>query len=108
MSDTMGKRSTSKRELWAQRVERWRQSGLSMRAYSYQEKISLNGLRYWKAKETEPREKTRAVKLSIPVAELNPRAVIEVVGGERFRIRVPQGFQSKELERVVRSLESVR
>lgn len=108
MNDMQHSVSMSKRESWQQRVEQWRQSGLSMRAYCLQENISFCGLRYWKAKEAEPSERSRAVKLSIPAATVNPDAVIEVVVAERFRVRVPQGFRSGELERVIGSLESLR
>jgi len=107
MNDTQVQVSTSKAQLWGERVEQWRQSGLSMRAYCRQERISFNGLRYWKAKEPQPAESRRAVKLSIAAPAVSCGRVIEVVVAERFRVRVPEGFQSGELERVVRSLESV-
>ena len=80
-----------------------------MRGFCRQENISFNGLRYWKNKEADRTDGSRPVKLLIPIVpSVNLRAVIEVMVGDRFRVRVPEGFQSGELERVIRSLESVR
>lgn len=109
MSDATDTGRAAKRELWRHEVERWQQSGLSMRAFCRQENISYYGLRYWK--EQAWAETSRAVKVSVPVpaeATATENAIIEVVVAERFRVRIPEGVRSGELERVIRCLEAVR
>jgi hypothetical protein len=99
----------SKHEYWEQKLEQWRSSDLSMRAFCRREGISFYGLRYWRDKTQGAQRKRRAVKLSASLgAAVGSSRPIEVVVAERFTVRVPQGFQLSELERIIKSLEALR
>jgi len=98
-----GVRDVAKAEFWRGELERWRQSGLSARAFCRKEGVGLNSLRYWKAKIENGTNTVRGlVKVAARVA---PAGRLEVVVSGRYRIRVPEGFDGEELVRLIQTLE---
>lgn len=110
---------TSKR--WAERVARWRRSGLSARVYARSVGINASTLTYWAwrlGRETAP-----TAKKSPSVADRRPSSAVDfvevvapVVGDERFelelgdgrRVRIPAGFDRDALVRLLGVLEPSR
>lgn len=118
-------------EMWQQRVECWRLSGLSAREYAKQEGFSASTLYNWAAKlsrkqdigevENKPGvEKERAARreggpctqnltqasfVEIPAIASSAAAMcIEISIGESVRLRVPSGVDDRTLACVIRAL----
>lgn len=121
--------SQDTRELWAKRVERWRESGLTGAEYAAEIGVNEETLRHWKWELgrdlREPgwrsksarrrRERTRAafVELVTPPAIAGPAArradelePFELVIGKEVRIRVPVRFDGPSLKRLVEALRA--
>lgn len=65
----MRERGPERRRHWKERVDRWRESGLSMRAFAPQEGVSAQALRYWRDRfPEEPEVEFAPVKVVEPVA----------------------------------------
>ena len=95
------KRETRKQ--WTERVERWRRSGQTAQEFAAQEGVRATTLSWWSA---ELRRAARASPGFIEVASpVKDEGRIEVVLGERLRIRVSGAFDAALLRRVVAALE---
>lgn len=109
------------RETWLKRVERWKDSGLSARAFASELGISEPSLKWWKWKlaaeaagapiqkrrrVVEP-EKPTVTFVEVPQAA-SRRASIEIVLPSRVRVRVRDEFDASVLERVLGVLEARR
>ena len=90
------------RQQWTERVERWRRSELTAREFAAQEGVRATTLSWWGA---ELRRAARASPGFIEVAQPSAEGSIEVVLGERLRIRVSGAFDAGLLRRVVAALE---
>jgi hypothetical protein len=104
-------------EEWQKRVDRWRESGLSAEQFATELGINSGTLRFWqyklnKAKRAGASRDVRPSKTTTPAVA----AFVEVrsAGGDaRFelelcngrRLRVPEGFDPKALERLLAVLE---
>lgn len=126
------------REVWAKRVERWSDSGLTAKEFAAETGLNANTLMHWKWRlGAEVRRRQRAARPVVAAAhfvELTPPAVaetvpavaapvaetsapattaaagepLEVVLREGLRIRVPVQFDAGALRRVVAALELAR
>ncbi|HKP55831.1 MAG TPA: hypothetical protein VJV78_03895 [Polyangiales bacterium] len=57
------------RAIWAKRIERWRQSGLTAKEFAAELDVRPNSLSYWKSKLREPEPAASRVQ---PAAEREP------------------------------------
>jgi hypothetical protein len=106
-------------EVWRERVERWRSSGLPAKEFAAAESLSPRSLSWWQwqlqrrskvpasTKRTR-RAKKRAASMSfVPVvvraAEASP---MEIVLPDEIRVRIDVGFDEATLLRLVRTLGS--
>lgn len=116
----------STRELWAKRVERWKDSGLSTREFAAEMGINPNTLSHWKwkldkATATAVKRKPAAfVEVVAERGELAECAIgtvtvaadderfepLEIVVRDELRIRVPARFDAEALRRLVAALGS--
>lgn len=114
------------REVWAKRIERWCDSGLSATEFADETGVNAKTLRYWKwrlarvsgARVTRPAPKRmRAgvvpfVEVSPPARPVPPAAAADEGEGEAFeiiapsgmRVRVPARFDDGALARVLRAV----
>ncbi len=111
-------------EIWAKRVERWRDSGLTAKEFAAETGLNAGTLAYWRWRlgQGERRQvggtSARPAKSAVTFVEVaaatppssgamlaaaaaTDDAVIEVVLGNGIRIRVPAAFDASALERVV-------
>lgn len=96
---------------WIERVEQWRQSGLTAREYAAQAGLNAGTLCYWKwrlsrdasAQKAAPTRKRRSRKPKLvelaPVSVVDERVEIELSNG--YRLRVPACFDSQALARLM-------
>jgi hypothetical protein len=90
------------RQQWTERVERWRRSGRTAGEFAAQEGVRPATLSWWGA---ELKRTARASPGFIEVAPPSAKGSIEVVLGERVRIRVSGTFDAELLRQVVAALE---
>ncbi|HMI82539.1 MAG TPA: hypothetical protein VK550_00530 [Polyangiaceae bacterium] len=110
-------------EVWRERVERWKASGLTGKEFAAKEDLSPRSLSWWgwrlrrateapaaQAKRRVARRKRRTKRLSfVPVVVGKARrseapVIIEIVLSSNLRVRVPAGIDATALLRVVRIL----
>jgi hypothetical protein len=104
------------REAWAKRIERWKDSGLTAAEFASETGINAHSLSWWKwrlgtegqpdAPRRRPRRKAQPrpltfVELAAPVRS----EALEVVLASGRCIRVPVGFDTATLERLLGVLE---
>src|SRR5262245_54384542 len=105
------------REVWAKRVERWKDSGLTAAEFAAEIGINAHSLSWWRWRlgaksapsSSAPRRRSRRANLARAVQALRfvevpaPAGgnVIEVVLARDRTIRVPTGFDGPTLERLL-------
>ena len=117
----MSKRAT--RETWVNRVERWKDSGLSAREFASELGISEPALKWWKWKlaaeasgaPMQKGKRRRVVETAKPTVTFvevprpaSRRPSIEIVLPSRVRVRLRDEFDASVLERVLGVLEARR
>jgi transposase len=113
------------REVWTERIERWKESGLSAKEFATPLGIKPRTLRWWhwnlgtSAVRKGPRRRSAAKSGAIverPSTAMSPLAFVEmtasvlsepleVVLPSTFRVRVPTGFDDATLVRLLDVLE---
>lgn len=111
----MSKRSLTRQDVeqvWRGRVEAWRQSGLSQRAFCERNQLALSTFQLWlrQLKSQASRASTIVEIVPVTVSRIQPlRAqtppIVVVMGGGQYRLEVAEGFHSTTLREVVRALE---
>jgi hypothetical protein len=108
------------RDVWAKRVERWQDSGLTAKEFAAELDVSPNSLTFWKWKLRQPTDAPRRVRKRavakcpdaapsflqlVPTpASSATTAHLEVVLASGVVVRVPQDFDEPTLLRLVRAL----
>ena len=109
------------RDIWAKRVERWQDSGLTAKEFAAELDVSPNSLTFWKWKLRQPTDSPRRVRKRVvakcPDASPNflqlvptspssqaPVGHLEVVVASGVVVRVPLDFDEPTLLRLVRAL----
>ncbi len=99
---------SGKQGFWEKHIAQWNGSGLSQVEYCRSNKINLKSFQYWKRKSKRDLvapalvEVPLAKALSIPISPAHPQLCLVV--GQHYRIEIGKGFDSEDLERVVRVL----
>lgn len=100
------------RARWTERVEQWKQSGLTAREYAAQAGLNAGTLCYWKwrlsrdarTKQTSPAPRKRRARRPrfvelTPVSVVDDRVEIELPNGHR--LRVPSRLDARVLSRLI-------
>ncbi len=100
--------NAEKRRLWETHIEKWKASGVSQIEYCRLNNINIKSFRYWKRRMRRLSSAPALVELPISKGTpLNPLACIPqfcLVVDQRYRLEIGKGFDSEDLERVVRVL----
>lgn len=99
----------STRAKWAERIERWRRSGLSLREYAEREGLALKSLSWWRwhlHRSTGTSPSTALMPLAPAFVEIEAAPVemmtpFEVVLSNGRVVRVPTMFNDAALSRVL-------
>lgn len=111
----------SNRREWLQRLERWRQSGLELRAFSARERLPFRRLMWWRWRLTcdglfpsTPAAATALVPVSasplfvdLETAQVPQESPFEVVLGNGRVVRVPPAFDDGSLSRLLAVADGV-
>jgi hypothetical protein len=93
------------RDLWTDRVRRWRESGLTARQFGERESLNPTTLRWWSSRLNRGAPAAATfIELALPRAAEPP--AIEVVVRDGVRVRVAGGFDPELLRQVVAALEA--
>ncbi len=104
------------REVWAKRIERWRDSGLTTKEFAAETGVNATTLAYWRWQLAGGTRRARAkapapvrfveLAAAAPSAEAAPGFEVVLAGGRV--VRVPPRFDGAELFRLVQVLEGAR
>lgn len=99
---------SEKRRFWEKHIEQWKVSGHSQVVYCRLNDVNVKSFRYWKRRIVLVGCESALVELpllkSLPVSLLPPPPQLCLVVDQHYRIEIAKGFDSEELERVVRVL----
>ena len=99
---------SGKQRLWEKHIAQWNASGLSQTEYCRSNKIGLKSFQYWKRKSKLKGSPPPIVEVPLPKALSIPilpaHAQLCLVVGQHYRIEICKGFDSEDLERIVRVL----
>lgn len=100
-----------KQQFWKEHIAKWTATELSQVEYCRRNKISLKSFQYWKRKAKRNSGVPALVELrlpkSLPAPLLSSHPQLCLVVGRHYRIEIGKGFDSDDLERVVRLLERI-
>jgi hypothetical protein len=99
---------TEKRLYWENHIEKWKASGLSQVEYCRLNDVKVKSFRYWKRRIGRLSRASALVELppfkSMPLNASQDNPQLCLVVGRHYRIEIGRGFDSEDLERVVRIL----
>lgn len=100
-------RNRSKEQFWRRAIARWQRSGLSVRAYCIQERLSEPSFYAWRrelARRDRHAEQTATSAIFVPVRVSELPAAIEIVVSKEPIVRVRPGFDAAMLRQVLAAL----
>jgi len=107
MESTRAFELAEKRRLWQQRLNDWKNSGLTQAEYCRRNSLDPRNFLYWKNRSLQKPNTTTLVELPAElIAQSRPvnLPLCLVING-RYRIEVAPGFDAATLERLVRVLD---
>ncbi len=96
-----------RRKYWSDRVQQWRDSGLTQKEYCEREGLSLERLGSWKRRldrEAQVGGEIVAVPSGIVSSALFAVRGLGLVVNERYRVEIPDTFSPSTLESVLQVL----
>ena len=104
--------SAERAEVWAERIERWKASGLKQLPFCRREGIPYHGFKRWRQRLEPGLSKARRARTLVPVKiapdsarKLEAAGTMEVRLSADRRIVVSADFDEAALHRLIRSLE---
>jgi hypothetical protein len=107
MISSLSKRSAN-RQGWFDRIEAWKQSGLTQKAFCEQQQLGLGSFRRWRGifmREEAPEASSAVSFLPVKVTAA-PASSLALLIDEHLRIEIPAGFDAETLKQVVQVLQS--
>ena len=99
--------TNDKLTFWKRKLQEYRKSGLSRRAFSEQNGVNKSTLDYWFARIRKG-QKAKAMVEVKPVCIPIQDSSLQIVVAEKYRIEIHRGFDPVLLGDVVKALESVQ
>ena len=108
---TNNRSRAGRQQFWQEHLAKWNATELSQVEYCRRNKIGLKSFQYWKRKTKLNSDVPALVELalpkSLPVPLLASHPQFCLVVGQHYRLEIGKGFDSEDLERVVRVLERI-
>jgi len=107
MISSLSKRATN-RQRWFDRIEAWKQSGLTQKAFCEQQQLGLGSFQRWRGifLRGERPEASSAVSFLPVKVTLAPASSLALVIDDHLRIEIPAGFDPVILQQVVQALQA--
>ncbi len=99
--------TSGRKRFWEGHLTQYNATGLSQVEYCRLNKISIKSFQYWKRKSKSaslPALIEVPLKKSLPTPLLASYPPLCLVIGHRYRIEIGKGFDSEDLERLIRTL----
>jgi hypothetical protein len=106
MDGGKAKMQADKLTFWKKKLQEYRKSGLSRRAFSEQNGINKSTLDYWFARIGKGQKAKGLIEVK-PASVVIQNASLQIVVADRYRIEVHRGFDPILFAEVVKALESV-
>jgi hypothetical protein len=100
------RRRAGRQQFWEKHIAEWSATELSQVEYCRLNKIGIKSFQYWKRKTVRgsaPALVELPLLKSMPVSAFSPPPSLCLVV-DRYRVEIGKGFDSEDLERVVRIL----
>ena len=107
MNPSLTKREAN-RQRWFDRIETWKQSGLTQKAFCEQQQLGLGSFQRWRGifMRGEKPEASSAVSF-VPVnVTVDKASSLALLIDDQLRIEIPAGFDPVTLKQVVQALQS--
>jgi len=107
MNSSLSKREVN-RQRWSERIQHWKRSGLTQKAFCERHQIGLASFQRWRgifAKEGKLKA-TPATFLPINIVQSTSAPSLALCLGEDLCIEIPVGFDPVTLKQVVQALQS--
>jgi isopentenyl phosphate kinase len=101
------KMQADKLTFWKRKLQEYRKSGLSRRAFSEQSGVTKSTMDYWFARIRKGQKEKGLVEVK-PTSVLIQNPSLQVVVADKYRIEVQRGFDPILFAEVVKALESLR
>ena len=102
-----GEAPVPKRELWEQRIENWKASGLSQKAWCQREQLPLSSLGYWRKRlRSEASDDAHETPRLIPVSLTQPGSALTIRLGRQVTIQVGASVDRGLLGDLIAALRS--
>jgi len=105
MNPSLAKREAN-RQRWFDRIETWKQSGLTQKAFCEQQQLGLGSFQRWRGifMRGEKPEASSAVSF-VPVnVTVDKASSLALLIDDQLRIEIPAGFDPVTLKQVVQAL----
>jgi len=96
------------RQRWFDRVEAWKQSGLTRKAFCKQQQLGLGSFQRWRGifmREEKPEVSSVVSFLPVNVTAA-PASGLALLIDDHLRIEIPAGFDPVTLKQVVQALQT--
>ena len=107
MNPSLTKREAN-RQHWFDRIETWKQSGLTQKAFCEQQQLRLGSFQRWRGKymRGERPEASSAVSFLTVNVTAAPASSLALRIDDHLRIEIPAGFDPVTLKQVVQALRA--
>ena len=107
MNPSLTKREAN-RQRWFDRIETWKQSGLTQKAFCEQQQLGLGSFQRWRGifMRGEKPEASSAVSF-VPVnVTVDKASSLALLIDDQLRIEIPAGFDPVTLKQVIQALQA--
>ena len=107
MNPSLTKREAN-RQRWFDRIETWKQSGLSQKAFCEQQQLGLGSFQRWRGifmRGKKPKASSAVSFLPVNVT-VDKASSLALLINDHLRIEIPAGFDPVTLKQVVQALQS--
>ena len=107
MNPSVTKRQAN-RQRWFDRIEVWKQSGLTQKAFCEQQQLGLGSFQRWRGifMRGEKPEASSAVSFLPVNVTVGKASSLALLIDDHLRIEIPAGFDPVTLKQVVQALQS--
>jgi hypothetical protein len=107
MIPSLSKRAAN-RQRWFDRIEAWKQSGLTQKAFCEQQQLRLGSFQRWRGifMRGERPEASSAVSFLPVNVTAAPASSLALVIDDYLRIEIPAGFDPVTLKQVIQALQA--
>ena len=107
MNPSLTKREAN-RQCWFDRIETWKQSGLTQKAFCEQQRLGLGSFQRWRGifMRGEKPEASSAVNFLPVNVTVDEAPSLALLIDDHLRIEIPAGFDPVTLKQVVQALQA--